>query len=143
MPETGSPVRSTEGEAGTSGTAAADEGGDERTGGGPQPPPAGAGTRARVLARGPGVARGGPWGELTRLVVQHFAPELEVALRAAFQEVVGRPLPPRFTLTLGNPPQQTSEAADRPCARRSQGRRAVPLKRDCSVAKPLPAGEAG
>ncbi len=49
VPETGSPVRSTEGEAGTSGTGAADEGGDEWTGGGPQTLPARAGAPTRLL----------------------------------------------------------------------------------------------
>lgn len=49
--------------------------------------------------------------ELTRLVIQHFAAELELALRAAFQEVVGRPLPPRFTIELGGPRQQTPRRA--------------------------------
>lgn len=49
--------------------------------------------------------------ELSRLVVQYFGPELELALRAAYQEVVGRPLPPRFTIKLGGPRQQTPRRA--------------------------------
>lgn len=81
--------------------------------------------------------------ELARLVVKHFALELEIALRAAFEQVVGRPLPPRFILTLEKPPQQTSAATDRPRPRRNRIRSAHPVKRHRAVAKPLPAGEEG
>lgn len=78
---------------------------------------------------------------LTELVIRYFAVELELALRAAFQEVVGHPLPLRFTLALESPPEQTSKAADRPRPRRTQGRSAQPPKRHRAVAKPVPARE--
>lgn len=79
--------------------------------------------------------------ELSRLVVQHFGPDLELALRTTYQKVVGRPLPPRFILTLEKPPQQTSAATDRPRPRRNRIRSAQPLKPEGTRAKPQPAGE--
>lgn len=51
--------------------------------------------------------RGGNVPELTRLILLHFGPELELAIRGAFEEVVGSPLPPRFTIRLDGAPRKT------------------------------------
>lgn len=79
--------------------------------------------------------------DLAELVIRYFAVEFELALREAFQKVVGRPLPAKFTITLENLPQQTSDATDRPRPRRTQGRSTQPLKRHRGVAKPVPTRE--
>ena len=42
----------------------------------------------------------GASSELVRLVLLHFGAEFEAALRAAYEEVIGTPLPPRFTIEL-------------------------------------------
>lgn len=89
------------------------------------------------------MARGGAEAELTRLVLLHFRDELEAALRAAFQEVVGSSLPLKFILVLDNPPRQTRKDTARRSPRKAQGRRPQPLKRDRLVAKRPPAQEAG
>lgn len=103
------------------------------------------GKRERVAPQRSSEARAKPdglpgWSEL---VVRFFFIELEGAIRRSFEELLGRPLPPRFTIHLEDPSQQTSEAADRPSPRRTQGQPARPLKRRGAVAKPLPAGEEG
>ena len=51
---------------------------------------------------------GGTDAELTRLVLVHFGAELEAALRDAYEEVIGVPLPPLFTIELQGTPSSRS-----------------------------------
>lgn len=56
----------------------------------------------------------------TQLVLDHFFAILEQALRDTFQEVLGRPLPPRFLIRLDGAPRNTPSRARRPSPRDAQ-----------------------
>lgn len=63
--------------------------------------------------------------ELTRLVLYHFSDELERAIRAAYEELFGRPLPAKFIIALGSPahPHQGRSRQLPSQKRRTAGRR--------------------
>lgn len=45
--------------------------------------------------------KGGALAPLSRLILEHFTSQLEVALRSAFEEVVGSSLPAAFIIDFG------------------------------------------
>ncbi len=55
--------------------------------------------------------KGGALAPLSRLILEHFSSQLEVALRSAFEEVVGSSLPAVFVIDIGTAPHTASKEA--------------------------------
>lgn len=69
---------------------------------------------------------GGTDDEFVRLVLVHFGDLLESALRDAYEEVIGAPLPPLFTIELQSHPQRAAGSSPPRISTRGRGRPRTP-----------------